>query len=63
MGNGSRARLCCLWANGEANNSGYPYQIWHYRHVAGENQGMTVRFVDTCQCGDFVRETDPLMKN
>lgn len=49
--------------NGEANNSGYPYQIWHYRHVAGENQGMTVRFVDTCQCGDFVRETDPLMKN
>lgn len=38
-------------SNDKASNSDYPYQIWHYGHVHGKE--MTVRFADTCWCGDF----------
>lgn len=47
----------------EANSSAYPYQVWHYRHIAGENQEMTVRFVDTCRCGEYIRTDAPSQKN
>ena len=49
-------------SSGEASNSGYPYQIWHYRDVQGKNKEMTVRFVDNCRCGDF-KEVDQSQKN
>jgi GWxTD domain-containing protein len=47
----------------ETNNSGYPYQIWHYRNVQSENKELTVRFVDTCRCGNFLRELTPPNEN
>jgi len=33
-----------------------PYEIWHYRHTG---QDITVKFVDRCICGNFVREKNP----
>lgn len=47
----------------EANDSGYPYQIWHYRNIEGRNQKMTVRFVDTCRCGEYIRKDNASEKN
>ncbi len=36
-----------------------PYEIWRYHHITGAHRDVTVKFVDTCKCGDFVREKDP----
>lgn len=39
-------------SNKEA-NADYPSEVWHYRHLTGANQAMTIRFSDTCRCGEF----------
>jgi GWxTD domain-containing protein len=28
-------------------------EVWHYRNVYGFGQDVVLRFVDTCQCGDY----------
>lgn len=39
-----------------------PLEVWHYRYLEGVGQDVTLRFVDTCWCGDFRMTMDPAEK-
>jgi GWxTD domain-containing protein len=38
---------------GGGNTSTYPFEIWHYRYLAGIGDNIDIEFVDTCMCGDY----------
>jgi TonB family protein len=31
----------------------YPYQVWHYKYIAGIGDNVDLNFVDTCKCGHY----------
>ncbi len=31
----------------------YPFEVWHYRYLAGVGDNIDIEFVDSCQCGDY----------
>ena len=33
----------------------YPFEIWHYRHLDGIGDDITLEFVDVCGCGEYRR--------
>ena len=43
--------------------STYPFQVWHYRHIDGIGDDVTMEFVDTCQCNDYHYSLDPDAKD
>ena len=34
--------------------SNRPFQTWHYRYLKGLGEDVSLTFVDTCNCGDYV---------
>jgi GWxTD domain-containing protein len=38
---------------GGGETSTYPFEVWHYRYLAGIGENIDIEFVDTCQCGDY----------
>ena len=42
--------------------SAYPYEVWHYKYIAGIGDNVDLAFVDTCQCGDYHYTIDPSEK-
>jgi GWxTD domain-containing protein len=40
----------------------YPYKVWHYWHIDGWGDGVSVRFVDSCLCGEFQLTAEPQAK-
>jgi GWxTD domain-containing protein len=38
---------------GGGSTSTYPFEIWHYRYLAGIGDNIDIEFVDTCMCGDY----------
>jgi GWxTD domain-containing protein len=38
---------------GGGNTSTFPFEIWHYRYLAGVGDNVDIEFVDTCMCGDY----------
>jgi TonB family protein len=38
----------------------YPYEVWHYKYIAGIGDNPDVRFVDTCKCGQYNLTIDRL---
>ena len=30
-----------------------PFEVWYYKSIEGVGRNVTVRFVDTCHCGDY----------
>jgi TonB family protein len=38
----------------------YPYEVWHYPHVAGIGDNVDLNFVDTCKCGQYNYTIDQL---
>ncbi len=38
---------------GGGETSTFPFEIWHYRYLAGIGENVDVEFVDTCMCGDY----------
>lgn len=40
-----------------------PMQVWRYQHMPGRTDAAVIRFVDRCECGNYVRELVPSDKN
>jgi GWxTD domain-containing protein len=38
---------------GGGETSTFPFEVWHYRYIAGIGDNIDIEFVDTCQCGDY----------
>jgi GWxTD domain-containing protein len=38
---------------GGGDTSTFPFEVWHYRYLAGVGDNIDVEFVDSCQCGDY----------
>lgn len=38
---------------GGGETSTFPFEVWHYRYLAGIGENVDLEFVDTCMCGDF----------
>jgi GWxTD domain-containing protein len=38
---------------GGGSTSTFPFEIWHYRYIAGIGDNIDIEFVDTCMCGDY----------
>ena len=38
---------------GGGNTSTFPFEMWHYRYLAGIGDNIDIEFVDTCMCGDY----------
>ena len=38
---------------GGGETSTFPFEVWHYRYLAGVGDNIDIEFVDTCQCGDY----------
>jgi GWxTD domain-containing protein len=38
---------------GGGNTSTFPFEVWHYRYLAGVGDNIDIEFVDTCMCGDY----------
>ena len=38
---------------GGGETSTYPFEVWHYRYLAGVGDNINIEFVDTCMCGDY----------
>jgi len=36
-----------------------PFEVWHYKSIAGFGSDVTVRFVDKCRCGDYRQVSAP----
>lgn len=43
--------------------SAKPMQVWRYQHMPGRAEAAVFRFVDSCKCGNYVRELIPSDKN
>jgi TonB family protein len=43
--------------------SSFPYEIWHYRHIDGIGDKVDLKFVDTCNCGEYHYTIDPTGKD
>ena len=41
----------------------YPFEIWHYRSLAGIGDNIDIEFVDTCRCGEYHATVDRSEKN
>jgi TonB family protein len=38
---------------GQSTTSAYPFEVWHYRSIAGIGEEVDIDFVDTCRCGEY----------
>jgi GWxTD domain-containing protein len=38
---------------GGGETSTFPFEVWHYRYLAGIGENVDIEFVDTCMCGDY----------
>ncbi len=38
---------------GGGETSTYPFEVWHYRYLAGVGDNIDIEFVDTCMCGEY----------
>ncbi len=38
---------------GGGETSTFPFEVWHYRYLAGIGDNIDIEFVDTCMCGDY----------
>lgn len=38
---------------GGGETSTFPFEVWHYRYIAGIGDNIDIEFVDTCMCGDY----------
>ena len=38
---------------GGGTTSTFPFEVWHYRYLAGVGDNIDLEFVDTCQCNDY----------
>ncbi len=38
---------------GGGSTSTFPFEVWHYRYLAGVGDNIDIEFVDTCMCGDY----------
>src|ERR1700730_2926477 len=38
---------------GGGSTSTFPFEVWHYRYVAGIGDNIDIEFVDSCMCGDY----------
>ncbi|WP_213803345.1 GWxTD domain-containing protein [Granulicella sp. dw_53] len=38
---------------GGGSTSTFPFEIWHYRYLAGIGDNIDIEFVDNCMCGDY----------
>ncbi len=38
---------------GGGSTSTFPFEVWHYRYLAGVGENIDIEFVDSCQCGDY----------
>jgi GWxTD domain-containing protein len=38
---------------GGGQTSTFPFEVWHYRYLAGIGDNIDIEFVDTCMCGDY----------
>ncbi len=38
---------------GGGNTSTFPFEVWHYRYLAGIGDNIDIEFVDTCMCGAY----------
>lgn len=38
---------------GGGNTSTFPFEVWHYRYLAGVGDNIDIEFVDSCMCGDY----------
>jgi GWxTD domain-containing protein len=36
-----------------------PHEIWHYGHVEGVGDGISIKFIDDCRCGAYEQMTSP----
>jgi len=37
----------------------YPSEVWHYNHMKGGGDDVSLEFVDTCWCGEYPIATEP----
>jgi GWxTD domain-containing protein len=49
--------------DGQHNRSSFPVEIWRYRYIDGVGEGVEIKFVDTCRCGDYKLTIDPAQKD
>ncbi len=40
-------------AEGGGETQTFPFEVWHYRYIAGVGDNIDIEFVDSCQCGDY----------
>ena len=38
---------------GGGSTSTFPFEVWHYRYLAGIGDNVDIEFVDSCMCGDY----------
>ncbi len=38
---------------GGGQTSTFPFEVWHYRYLAGIGDNIDIEFVDTCMCGEY----------
>lgn len=38
---------------GGGQTSTFPFEVWHYRYLAGVGDNIDIEFVDSCMCGDY----------
>ncbi len=41
----------------------YPFEVWHYRSLAGIGDNIDIEFVDMCRCGEYHATVDRSEKN
>ena len=41
----------------------YPYEVWRYHNMKGVGRDVSVKFVDTCECGEYHVTVDPSGKH
>ncbi len=41
------------FSEGGGQTSTFPFEVWHYRYLAGIGSNIDIEFVDTCMCGEY----------
>ena len=41
----------------------YPSEVWRYHYLEGVGRNVVMKFMDTCECGDFPLVDDPTEKH